>query len=549
MRIKDSRGVRFFDKSADLASKMKQGRDRSKGHIENLMDDKQVTPDDYAQDRIRYVSEDASEEALHIAKDSARKTYDESKDLARRIKQKKRNADSIKQTAKSTGRQTFKEADKGIKTAERSARKEVKAAEKATKAAIKTSKEAAKTAKRAENARKKAQASAMAAKRSAEAARKAAVAAKQTAKAIAKAAEKTSEEIAAAFKSLAAAIGTGGAVAVVIILVVVIVALIVGSCFGIFYTFENDSDDGGISMKTAIDMIDQEYHQRINEMRDSEPYDILEIHNGDIIWRDVLSVYAAKTMMDPVDAGNASLNDRMVDELKRIFWDMHVISKATETKEEKTVLEKIGDNRSIISTEIEETRTHLIITVSHKTPDEMASKYGFNINQKALLADLLDDKKAAQWTLLLYYYPPGNEKLASTARSQIGQKDGQLYWSWCGFAGEVKWDGCFVSWCAGECGYIDSGVIPKYADCQNILDWFSDRGQLKGKGYIPQTGDTVFFDRADNGLTGEADQVGIVEKVIDNGVYVIIGDYKGECVEKLYNLDHSELLGFGAPAF
>ena len=107
----------------------------------------------------------------------------------------------------------------------------------------------------------------------------------------------------------------------------------------------------------------------------------------------------------------------------------------------------------------------------------------------------------------------------------------------------------FVCWCAGECGYIDSGVIPKLAESQNMMNWFKNHGQWKGKDYVPKTGDIVFFERASDGMTGTADQVGIVEKVQSNSVFVIIGDYEGECVEKIYNLNHSELLGYGVPTY
>ena len=29
----------------------------------------------------------------------------------------------------------------------------------------------------------------------------------------------------------------------------------------------------------------------------------------------------------------------------------------------------------------------------------------------------------------------------------------------------VDWCAIFVSWCANECGYIDAGVVPKFAGC------------------------------------------------------------------------------------
>ncbi len=63
--------------------------------------------------------------------------------------------------------------------------------------------------------------------------------------------------------------------------------------------------------------------------------------------------------------------------------------------------------------------------------------------------------------------------------TQLGNVGGQPYWSWYGFEGRVEWCACFVSWCANECGYIDSGVIPKYALCSDCVNWFKDRGQWR----------------------------------------------------------------------
>ena len=50
------------------------------------------------------------------------------------------------------------------------------------------------------------------------------------------------------------------------------------------------------------------------------------------------------------------------------------------------------------------------------------------------------------------------------------------YWSWYGFGSRVDWCACFVSWCANECGYIETGVIPKFTGCVNGVQWFKDRG-------------------------------------------------------------------------
>ena len=98
IRIKDTHnGIHTLEKTTDLASKMKRGLIRSKEQYKNLSDDGHITPDEYAQDNAKYLSE----RALHGSKETVKNTYKGGKKLARDIKQKKRGADSIKQTAKS----------------------------------------------------------------------------------------------------------------------------------------------------------------------------------------------------------------------------------------------------------------------------------------------------------------------------------------------------------------------------------------------------------------------------------------------------------------
>lgn len=59
----------------------------------------------------------------------------------------------------------------------------------------------------------------------------------------------------------------------------------------------------------------------------------------------------------------------------------------------------------------------------------------------------------------------GDGEIVTVALSQVGNTGGAPYWSWYGFGSRVEWCACFVSWCANECGYIDAGVIPKFAAC------------------------------------------------------------------------------------
>lgn len=58
-----------------------------------------------------------------------------------------------------------------------------------------------------------------------------------------------------------------------------------------------------------------------------------------------------------------------------------------------------------------------------------------------------------------------NSEIVLVAKAQIGNEGGDKFWKWYGFEEHVHWCACFVSWCANECGYIDKGIIPKFAGC------------------------------------------------------------------------------------
>jgi hypothetical protein len=77
----------------------------------------------------------------------------------------------------------------------------------------------------------------------------------------------------------------------------------------------------------------------------------------------------------------------------------------------------------------------------------------------------------------------------SVALSQIGSVGGETYWRWYGFDSHVEWCACFVSWCANEGGYLDAGIIPKFASCTEGANWFKSRGQWQGGDYEPSPGD------------------------------------------------------------
>ena len=352
--------------------------------------------------------------------------------------------------------------------------------------------------------------------------------------------------------ALIAAIAAGGWVSVTVIIVVCLIGMIAGSCFGIFFSGEDSGT--GQTMRQVVQEINNDYQAQIDAARERATHDKLEMSGSRAVWPEVLAVYAVKTTTDPDDPQEvATVNDAKKDILKDIFWQMNEISSRTERKTEKVLTETSDGHGNIIETTKRITRTYLYITVSHKTAEEMADRYGFNVEQRQQLTELLAEENRSMWSSVLYGIYYGDDAIVSVALSQVGNVGGLPYWSWYGFGSRVEWCACFVSWCANECGYIDSGVIPKFAGCVNGVQWFKDRGQWQDGSFEPSAGQIIFFDWDNRGSSGPqdglSDHVGIVEKCENGIVYTIEGNSGDSCRQRQYPVGHYEILGYGVPAY
>ncbi len=569
--------VKTIDKSAVAAERMKSAYIRTKDKAEHGVYSAEGSPDEYAADRISGGTETAARETVHQLDKAGRKGVKTTKENVSKVKdrfqqkkadipkkqaQKKtaqsfrRSAESakksiktvehsgktIKQTAKYTGKATVKTAKGSVKTAQ----KTVKTAERTARTTIKTTQQAAKTAQ------KTAQATAKAAKAAAHAARATAKAVATGVKAAVKATIAAVKAIIAATKALIAAIAAGGWVAVVVIIIICLIGLLVGSCFGIFFSSEDSGS--GQTMQQVVQEINTDYQQRIDTTKANISYDVLEMSGSRAVWPDVLAVYAVKTTTDPDNAQEVATMDFSKKAiLKDIFWQMNEISSRTETKTEEVITETDDGHGNIVETKTTVSRTYLYITVGHKTAEEMADQYNFSADQRKQLAELLADENRSMWSAVLYGIGTGDGEIVTVALSQIGNVGGEPYWSWYGFNSRVEWCACFVSWCANECGYIDAGVIPKFAGCVWGVEWFRDRGLWQDNNYEPRPGDIIFFDWDSRGSSGpqdgESDHVGIVEKVENGIVYTVEGNSGDSCRENHYTVGYYEILGYGCPAY
>lgn len=284
---------------------------------------------------------------------------------------------------------------KAVKTASRS----VKGVKQSAKG-IKTAQHSAKTAQQAAKA---AQATAKAARAAAQAAKTAGKAAVTGAKAAVKATATAIKAAAAAIRGLVAAIAAGGWVAVVIILLICLIALIVGSCFGLFFGAE--STGTGTSVTQAVTALNGEYLAHIQEIENANPHDRLETTSNDgvlsINWEDVLAVFSAKVTGAEDGAQVASLDDAQVDELRNIMWEMNAVTSSTRTESHEVEVTEVDEDGNESTHTETVTETILEITITHKTPEEMARQYSFNARQNEYLALMSEPENQSLWAELL----------------------------------------------------------------------------------------------------------------------------------------------------
>lgn len=558
--------IKQINKAAIAADRMRSSYVQTKERAEHTTHTAENNAEEYASDRVEDGVDRVSHEAIHQLDKQGRKgvkttkeNIQKAKDGLQRFKeertadpmrrtalQQRSTSHTVKQSAKSAGKKTIKTTTKGsAKTAQRT----VKTAERTAKTTIKTSQQAAKATQ------KTAQATAKGAQKTAQAAKATAKAVAAGVKATVKATIAAVKAIIAATKALVAAIAAGGWIAVVVIIVICLIALIIGSVFGIFFSGESSGGNGGMTMQSVVQEINTDYDNKLEEVKASTTYDVLEMSGSRAVWKEVLSIYAVKTNTDPDNPQEvATIDDSKKELLKNIFWGMNEISSRTESKTETQIVESDDGHGNIVETEVTVTQTYLYITVSHKSADEMSVQYGFNDEQKAYLTELLKDENNSLWAAVLYGIRAGDNQIVTVALSQVGNVGGEPYWSWYGFGSYVEWCACFVSWCANECGYIDTGVIPKYAGCVNGVQWFKDRGQWIDGSAEPVPGMIIFFDwDSPNGSSGpqdgKSDHTGIVEKVENGFVYTIEENSGDSCRIKQYPIGYYEILGYGVPAY
>lgn len=534
--------VKTIDKIVNTSAKSKSNIVSTKDKLENTYNPERENEIEYASNKITNGVTIAKNKGIYTfnkyGPKSVRETAHNIENGAERVKAfknkvaKKKEKELVEKSAKKVD-SSIKQ--KAIATSKKSTGKFVKTAKNTSVKSIKTTQNVAKEGERTVKAGAKvAQQTAKRIKATTEASIKAT---KVTVKAVIKAIK----TMVIALKNLLYLLIAGGWISAVIIIVICMIGFLINSVFGIF--FSNDYDANSKSMVQVISELNTDFMNKITTIQQENPYEEYDIEGSRADWKDVLALYVAKYSNGDYQTEMISLDDKKIEEIKKIFWEMNEISfTKEETTEEKTIIHLTWTEHKTI------TRTKLHIKINHKTVQEMADKYNFSNNQREQMNELMKDDYIAMWSSVIYG-SGGNSDIVSVAESQLGNIGGQPYWSWYGFNSRVEWCATFVSWCANQCGYIENGIIPKFASCESEgVAWFQACGLWQNGGYTPKPGDIIFFDWADK-HDGISDHVGIVKCVENGRVYTIEGNSNDSCKEKNYDLNSSEIRGYGTPMY
>ena len=592
----------MFDRAADVSTHMKNTFVKSKDTAEQTQEPGHNSPSEYATDMVSGGIRDTAEQtARHLKNphkkatenankakeqfqnakrqlpkqrkqeaekaqktaDNAKKTADTLKDKAGQAQKKAQEAKKALADAKRTleqtrqaGRQTIKTAKQSVKsvrpaektiktsvkTIKATGKGTVKATQKSVKTAERTAKIAVKTAKQtAKTTQKSAQAAAKAAKSAAKASKAVAKAAVRTAKAAVKVTIATIKAIIAGTKALISAIVAGGWVAVAIILIVVLLG-------GVLSLIGGGNDSFSYTPVSAeVEAYEPLIRKYATQHGISEYVELIKA---------VMMQESGGQGNDPMQASECGYNTRypntpggIADPEYSINVGIQNLAACLSAAEVENPIDM--DN---IKTALQG-YNYGNGYISWAKSTYGGYTYANAVEFSTMMAERLGWESYGDTQYVshvLRYYPfgkavgVGNQAIVEVALSQEGNVGGQPYWSWYGFDSRVEWCACFVSWCAEQCGYIDTGIIPKFSLCSDGIAWFQSKGQWQDGSYTPNPGDIIFFDWEGD---GSCDHVGIVEYAENGVVHTIEGNSSDSCRRRNYSIGSSSVIGYGVPVY
>ena len=142
----------------------------------------------------------------------------------------------------------------------------------------------------------------------------------------------------------------------------------------------------------------------------------------------------------------------------------------------------------------------------------------------------------------------GGERIVQIALQEENNTSGAKYWNYVVGSDFVNgnvtpWCASFVSWCAKEAGFIDSGIVPKAASVRAYHRFYEEKGRFHSVSgnYTPQPGDFIIF--------GSDEHIGIVQYVENGRVITIEGNTSDAVHSRSYAIESSYITGYCNPEY
>ena len=581
--------IKVLDKTVTAAERMKGAYIRTRDSAEQTQVKEQGNPVGYAEDQVMEKGERAArgtvqqagkqgEKVIHAVRERGRakneaeafrekngepsassfssgteKTYQPKEQMKNRTgaqtgrtagEQAGKKGAQIRELPKQTVK-TIDRGEKTIKTVNASVKTSGKAAVKGTGRTIKTAERTGRSAVRttemaARTAGQGARAAVLTTQRTAVAARQAAIAAAKAAKVTAKAVAAAVKAVIAATKALVSAILAGGWIVVLIFVIVIL--------FGALFSMVGGSNSSTV---TPVSAEVEAYEPLIRQY--ARQYGIEEYVE---LIKAVMMQESGGQGRDPMQASECGYNTRYPNTPNGITDPEYSIDVGIQNL--AACLREAG-----VESPVDMNNIKLALQgynygngyISWAKENYGGYTYANAVEFSTMMAERngwsgYGDKEYVSHVLRYYVFGriptgTGSQAIVQVALTQEGN-GGDTYWSWYGFSSREEWCACFVSWCADQCGYIDSGVIPKFSLCSAGMEWFESRGQFMDGSYVPTSGDLVFFDW---GNDGSVDHVGIVESVVDGNIYTVEGNSGDKVARRSYPIGYGQIVGYGVPIY
>lgn len=190
---------------------------------------------------------------------------------------------------------------------------------------------------------------------------------------------------------------SGGGFAVLVIMIIVLMAGMFGSAFGFLFSNETPKTEENMSVNSAVNFLDKEIEDKIALIKATTDYDTMRIENRNVVWREVLSVYAVITTNRETKFNIMEMKEHNYKKLSEIFWNVVEVEHYTETyKVRYTTTDENGNQ--VTKTK---TKTRLIINVKALTLEEMMDEYDMNRSERKQVEEMMDGQFNEMWNAIL----------------------------------------------------------------------------------------------------------------------------------------------------